>query len=133
MSLQEDASPWRQALRRMVAPARPMWTTYFVADGTERVKIGRSRDVAARIRALESSTGRSLSLLGTIPDDVEGLWHHRWHACRIRGEWFRLTPSLACAIRDGTCRDETMREGDPDAHPDDDDDRAPDPDAHTGP
>jgi hypothetical protein len=57
------------------------WTTYFVADGAARVKIGRTRDLAARIQALMASTGRSLSLLGTIPGDVERLWHARWRAC----------------------------------------------------
>jgi hypothetical protein len=74
------------------------WTTYFVADGAERVKIGRTRDLAARIQDLTTSTGLSLSLLGTIPADVERVWQQRWRACRIRGEWF--TPALAQALRD---------------------------------
>jgi hypothetical protein len=81
-------------------PPPPPWTTYFLADGAGRVKIGRTRNVAGRIRDLSTSTAQVLSLLGTIPDDVEGVWHARWRACRIRGEWFTLTPELAHALRE---------------------------------
>jgi hypothetical protein len=90
--------PFPSRSARRFAPSPP-WTTYFVADGTERVKIGRARNVAARIRRLTTSTGRTLSLLGTIPGDVERDWHARWRAGRILGEWFTLTPDLAQALR----------------------------------
>jgi hypothetical protein len=85
----------RPSKRRRAPPAMtsPPWTTYFPADGEGRVKIGRTRNLPTRIQDRTTSAARPLSLLGTIPADVEQLWHARWRSCRIRGEWFTLTPS----------------------------------------
>lgn len=62
------------------------------------VKLGISRDVEARQRALQSTNSEPLHIRGVIPqsrNSQESAVHARFKEERIRGEWFRLSGALA--------------------------------------
>jgi hypothetical protein len=78
-----------------------MSNIYFIRSGNDGpIKIGRARDVARRVRTLQTASAAPLVLLGVIPGDgkVERRLHRRFAANRIRGEWFRATPELLAHI-----------------------------------
>jgi hypothetical protein len=68
---------------------------YFVTDG-EQVKIGHAVDAANRLRSLQCSHTRPLTILATLLAhvSVERLIHRKFHHLRTRGEWFRQAPEL---------------------------------------
>jgi hypothetical protein len=53
------------------------------------IKIGRTRDVSARIKALQTGAGIKLSTLAIIVGDIEKELHQRFADLRVFGEWFR--------------------------------------------
>lgn len=74
---------------------KPVEQVYFI--GTELVggcliKVGFSRDPAARLRALQTAHGHPLQIFATVPGgkDLEAKYHRRWRARRCRGEWFTI-------------------------------------------
>jgi hypothetical protein len=76
----------------------PGSVVYFAQnDLTSEIKIGTSRKLQSRLRAL----GKSISLLATVPGSfrVEALMHLRFSAARVRGEWFRPVPELISFTR----------------------------------
>jgi hypothetical protein len=78
-----------------------MSNIYFLRAGPDGpVKIGRARDVARRVRTLQTGSAVQLLLLGVIPGvaKLERQLHHRWRRCRIRGEWFTPSPELLTHI-----------------------------------
>ena len=82
----------------------PESVVYFVAaPEVNRVKIGRSRDAGVRFGTLQQASPSELTLLGVIPDgNREREIHERFGSCRVRGEWFILTPELADFIKRNT-------------------------------
>lgn len=65
--------------------------TYALRDGSGLTKIGSSRGLVSRIRALQASNGSRLELLGIAHSvSVETMLHLRLHEHRMHGEWFRL-------------------------------------------
>lgn len=76
---------------------RPTLTAgvYFIRSG-EAVKIGMSKDVPGRFRALRTMSPLPLELLGVIPGgrDEEAQLHRQWAGQRLHGEWFKATPEL---------------------------------------
>ncbi len=73
-------------------------SVYFIQpEGEQVVKIGIAGDVRARLSALQMSHHRVLSVIGTMPGGgvEEHALHRRFASCRLRGEWFRLSPELA--------------------------------------
>jgi hypothetical protein len=67
---------------------------YLVRAHTGEYKIGRSRDVSARLRSLATSAPIAFELIHKIPADdcglAERLLHARCSEKRIRREWFQL-------------------------------------------
>lgn len=80
------------------APARPPgndagWA-YAIADRDRHlVKIGTSRDVPRRLRALQTSSPHALEVLwqGRGGPALEAHLHERFATRRVRGEWFDFT------------------------------------------
>lgn len=74
---------------------------YFIQSGTRGlVKIGLSRDPRRRLKTMQTTSAELLTLLGMIEGDeaTEQLWHRKWHALRVHGEWFRAEETLLRAI-----------------------------------
>lgn len=85
-------------------PIRP-WPSsggvYFVRN-RERVKIGVTTDVSARLSALKTSTPDDLRLLAVQEGDratEQGL-HRRFAEFRLSGEWFTLSRDILLYIAD---------------------------------
>lgn len=68
---------------------------YFVRAG-ERVKIGHSLNVDARLTALQTGSPYKLELLAIVPGTVrdEAGFHRKFAALREHGEWFRYEGDL---------------------------------------
>lgn len=77
---------------------------YFAQIGRDGpIKIGQSRQVHTRIRALATAHPCEIRLLGTIPETVvseRSLLNAFGDHC-IRGEWFSPTPDLVALARAG--------------------------------
>jgi hypothetical protein len=75
---------------------------YFIQNGEPDgpVKIGIAGDARARLRGLQTSHHKSLTLLGTIPgnDETERKMHARFDKYRLSGEWFACEGSLATFV-----------------------------------
>ena len=75
---------------------------YFIAENENedheslRVKIGRSRNIRARLRALQTGSPYELKLMGWIDSDddhlLESLLHGHYASHHARLEWFTLHP-----------------------------------------
>jgi hypothetical protein len=68
---------------------------YFVRAGAA-VKIGRTANLAGRLRALATGSAVPLDLLAAVPGgrEVEVREHRGWRHLRLRGEWFRADEAL---------------------------------------
>lgn len=95
--------PWflrelAEGAARLYPPAPTACWLYFIwAPEAERIKIGRTRDVANRLRDLSTGSPVPLRLLGAVPCPskteefrVHMLWMDHWS----HGEWFRRSPEL---------------------------------------
>jgi hypothetical protein len=90
---------------RMVAAwrERPLGYVYFVQSVSGGpIKIGTSRDVAARMRALEAAAGSLLTVLTVIPGgrSAEACLHRQFAADRVHGEWFHPSVPLLALIEE---------------------------------
>lgn len=68
--------------------------TYIVVGDVGRVKIGRTKNLEARISALQTAHGIQLRLLRQIPIDCEKALHKRYAHLRLKGEWFTFDPEM---------------------------------------
>ncbi|MBL1086790.1 GIY-YIG nuclease family protein [Streptomyces actinomycinicus] len=70
------------------------------SPGCQTVKIGRSRDVEQRLRALQSMSPLPLQLLCTFPGgaELEAALHRYFAAQRTHGEWFDLSGADPAAV-----------------------------------
>jgi hypothetical protein len=68
---------------------------YFVRAGAA-IKIGRTANLAARLRALATASAVPLELLAAVPGgrEREVREHRGWRHLRLRGEWFRPDGAL---------------------------------------
>lgn len=70
---------------------------YFLQAGPEgMIKIGHSKQLAARLKTLHTMNGTALRFLGAIPGTRkdEKYFHDRFSEDRSHGEWFRLSQDL---------------------------------------
>lgn len=77
-----------------------MGNVYFI-QAADKVKIGFTRDVAARLAQLQTANGVELRLLAVIenaPRALEQRLHRHFAPIRTQGEWFRFTGSLASLV-----------------------------------
>jgi hypothetical protein len=76
-------------------------TLYLIqADGTDLVKIGCAKDVAARLAALQTGCPLKLRLVATRRGSLrdERRLHQRFVAARVSGEWFRFSDEIRSAF-----------------------------------
>ncbi len=71
-----------------------MMNTYVMQDvDAGIVKIGKSKNVQARLSAITNISGRSLKIIATFPEDIEKQLHTKYAEFREVGEWFSLPKS----------------------------------------
>lgn len=71
-----------------------MMNTYVMQDvDAGIVKIGKSKNVQARLSAITNISGRSLKIIATFPKDIEKQLHIKYAEFREVGEWFSLPQS----------------------------------------
>lgn len=77
-----------------------MYTYFVLAETTRLIKIGKARNVQARLKALKSVSPDVLTLLAVVDGSVypEDELHRRFDANRKHGEWFVPTPELLAFI-----------------------------------
>lgn len=88
-----------------IAPPRLVaadaWCYVYVVGAGEMVKVGRAKDVAARMKTLQGAQPFPLRLIVAVPGhpSLEAAIHERFSNLRAEGEWFRLDPELKMFIR----------------------------------
>lgn len=91
---------------------------YVIQDGAGLCKIGRTRNLDKRIRALSTASSSELRLVAYWQcDDAaehEATKHEFWSDCRVRGEWFRIPDDVLAAWK-GSHGQRIPRESDEDA------------------
>src|SRR5262249_45238273 len=87
--------------RRRQRRHRAEEVVYFVRAG-DAIKIGVTRDVERRLRALATGSAVPLELLATLPGgrSLEKKLHERFRRFHVRGEWFRADEVLLRYIRE---------------------------------
>jgi hypothetical protein len=90
--------PAALALEGAIA-ARDGSSVYFAQAG-DRVKIGWSKRVAARLAQLQTGNAAPIRLLGTMPGarTVERRVHAQFAELRLAGEWFQAAPELLAYV-----------------------------------
>lgn len=70
------------------------YTIYFVCEkNKEKIKIGRTKNLRARLKTLQTGNSDELTLLAYLPNqysDMEQHIHGICHKYRLNGEWFKL-------------------------------------------
>lgn len=77
--------------------ARTGGLVYFVcAEGGDRIKIGKTRDLTRRLLSLRAHSPTPLVVLATEPGGLqrEAELHAKFAPMRLHGEWFRAEPEL---------------------------------------
>lgn len=69
--------------------------TYLIRNPkTGLLKIGKAKDIAARIKSLQCGAGVKLDLLAVILDDVEKSLHEKFSVHQEFSEWFSDAPQI---------------------------------------
>ena len=76
-----------------------MFTYFIQGHPLTPVKIGRARDVADRLRSLQTGSPITLRVLLTLDGDREAELHERFREWRFQGEWFLWCPAIQDFIR----------------------------------
>jgi len=66
------------------------YSTYIIKDASGLFKIGKSKNIERRIKALQTSNP-TIELVLTIEGDIELNLHEKYAALRVKGEWFKLS------------------------------------------
>jgi len=85
--------------------------TYIIRAGLAGpVKIGKADDVEARREALQTAHHETLHVLRVIDThfDAERIFHERFAALRIRGEWFEFSDEMLTFVPDAPVAPETV-------------------------
>ena len=77
---------------------RDRGTYALLAASVERVKIGSSETIDARIRTLARNSPAPLVLIGRTAEFVEGILHRLLWQHRSHGEWFIANENVLAAI-----------------------------------
>lgn len=85
--LKKDLASCRSSRRRNALPTAD--TVYFISNGTH-IKIGKTWNVTARIKALQTASSNKLTLLGIVPisEYPEEQLHKKFSHLNSSGEWF---------------------------------------------
>lgn len=78
------------------------YAVYFIQEGASGpIKIGFTKNISSRFEALQVANPRPLRILGIIRTNdtkLEKVWHERFAADCVIGEWFKPTSALREAI-----------------------------------
>jgi len=80
---------------------------YFIkSEDDTLLKIGKSRDIGARLASLQTGSPQKLVLIGMFPNNgnLEKKLHKRLRQYRTHGEWFKIEgeiEELLCIVRSG--------------------------------
>lgn len=107
---------WEQALRRFKTnptggpveaplpawwPKDSTWSTYFiVADGVNRVKIGKTQHLHKRLKQVQTVCPVRVHFGGTVNGDIEEMAHSVFKKHRVHGEWFEIDGDLHSLLLD---------------------------------
>lgn len=82
-------------------PPRAQCYTYFIQhDGGGPIKIGKTRNVKARIKMFQCGCPKLVRLVGIIAGDAELFLHDHFDCYRIPGsEWFHPSPALVKYVK----------------------------------
>lgn len=75
-----------------------IYTYAISADGTGMIKIGKSADVDARVRQLQTACPVALRVVAVWTGDIERQLHERFSSERRHGEWFALTEEAIALV-----------------------------------
>lgn len=81
---------------------------YFIeAEGSQRIKIGYSKDPDGRIKSLQTGSPFPLKLLLAVPanQEKEAELHQQFADLRLDGEWFHAAKRLRDHIEKGACNE----------------------------
>ena len=96
-----DSTPWPDRKKAEAKPANGLVYLYR-AEGTSRYKIGKTRQIKVRHKALQKQSPYPLQLLKAIKTSdmtaLERELHSRFAAFQVHGEWFELPPSAVAEI-----------------------------------
>lgn len=96
LGTEDTAAQWRAR-----DGAAPGILTYAIsADSLGVVKIGKTNDIARRMRVMQTANHAELLLLGCLLGDHEEATHRDLDDAsqRVRGEWFRLSPATVSVL-----------------------------------
>lgn len=72
------------------------WLTYIMsAQGTDRVKIGKTTDLPTRLKDLQTGCPYQLVVLCVLPGKRERELHSLFSSSRVRGEWFTKSEKIS--------------------------------------
>lgn len=72
----------------------PGCTYIIAAESSGLVKIGRTFDIGARLKALQTGSAEVLNIRRVLPFDCERAMHTRFSHLRRHGEWFSFDPEM---------------------------------------
>jgi len=76
---------------------------YLICAENGLVKIGKTVDIASRLRTLNAMSPVDLKLVGCVEsefaDELENRLHAEFDAVRVKGEWFALSPDDVESIK----------------------------------
>lgn len=105
----EDAPPRIYRPPPVIEPPKPKrWlgtvrggpVCYFIGGAEGPIKIGYSRDVNARLAKFQLGSPVALDILAITPggEAQEAIYHARFEAHRLHGEWFNRAPEIIAEI-----------------------------------
>jgi len=99
VAMDPDVAAAVRCLDKLISPGEGY--IYFVQTHDRRfLKIGWSRFLASRLRALQGAHPESLWFIGVIKarSSDERRWHREWRRLRSNGEWFLCDEALLSAV-----------------------------------
>lgn len=86
--------------RAEAKPASRTSVVYFIGDPAVAIKIGFSVDFPSRLRNIQSCSPIPLQTLATVHggERVEAIYHAKFAAHRLHGEWFTPAPDILAEI-----------------------------------
>lgn len=91
--------------------SRPTFTYFVEAEGTGRIKIGKSDRPNKRLKDIRTTCPHNLILRLVLPvgweflaNHQQGSWdeaaiHSRFERSRVHGEWFHLSPEIESFVK----------------------------------
>lgn len=72
----------------------PPGVYYMQPEGSDWVKIGKTQNLAERLKKMQAYQPTLLQVVAWYPHEKESIHHARWRAHRGLGEWFQYHPDM---------------------------------------